>query len=159
MLQETGSFITKYYFGNQYSHKYIESVSYWLTVKQLMCNHVVLLYQDMRFLLPFPKLANLRYWIEFSLGVWKQQKKLCSLYSPSKPNRSLSPVTMVKSHEKKCQFFFRVNTSWLTTIWWNVAEMSILKDWYWAFNRMTNFDYCDEYLRSISNKILLWQSK
>ena len=38
------------------------------------------------------------------------------------------PVIMVKSHEKKCRkYFFKIITT--TTVWWNVAEMWILKKW------------------------------
>ena len=43
--------------------------------------------------------------------------------------------------------------------WWNAAKMSILKRLIMRLQqeKMMDFDYCDEYLGSISNKILFWQ--
>ena len=39
-----------------------------------------------------------------------------------------SPMTMVKSHEKKCwNYFFEITTT--TKVWWNIVEMCILKKW------------------------------
>ena len=43
--------------------------------------------------------------------------KLCTLYLSSKPDASLSHVTIVKLHEKKCLNYFRVTTSPLNTVW------------------------------------------
>ena len=34
---------------------------------------------------------------------------------------------MAKSYEKKCQNYFMMTTSSLITVWWNGAQMSILK--------------------------------
>ena len=69
----------------------------------------------------------------------------------------LSPVTIGKSHEKKWRnYFFKTIT---TTTGWNVAEMWILKKWILSVQqeKAMDFEFCEEYLRSISNKILLWQ--
>ena len=65
-----------YYKTQLWNFKYyrvqIEKVSYWLTSKQSMSNHVSLC-QDMRFLFAFPlQLVNLRYSIEFGLRDWKR---------------------------------------------------------------------------------------
>ena len=51
--------------------------------------------------------------------------KLCPLYFSEKPDKSLSYVTMEKLHLKKCKNHFCVTTSPLTTLWWNVTEMSV----------------------------------
>ena len=77
--------------------------------------------------------------------------KLCTLYLPLKSETIPSPVTIVKSHKNK----FRVTTSPTTKVWGNVAESSNLKRF--IQEKMMDFDYCEEYLRSISNKMLLWQ--
>ena len=51
--------------------------------------------------------------------------KLCPLYFSEKPEKSLSHVTMIKLHLKKCKNHFCVTTSPLTTLWWNATEMSV----------------------------------
>ena len=33
--------------------------------------------------------------------------ELCTSYLPTKPDTSPAPMTMVKSHEKECKFYFR----------------------------------------------------
>ena len=68
-------------------------------------------------------------------------------------------MTMVKSHEKKFQNYFRVTTSPLTRhsrvkCCRNVIFEEIDKP---STEKMMDFDYYEEYSRSISNKILLWQ--
>ena len=53
---------------------------------------------------------------------------------------------MVKSHEKKCQNYFRVTTN-------NIVKCRRAQQ-----EKMMGFDYREEYLKGvISNKILLWQ--
>ena len=44
-------------------------------------------------------------------------------------------------------------------VWWNVAEMWILKKSILSVQqeKIMDFEYCEGYLRSKSNKILLWQ--
>ena len=79
--------------------------------------------------------------------------KLCTLYLSLSP----SPVTMVKSHQKKRQNYFRVTTSPLTSIVWrNVSKMPVLL-LSLQQEKMMDFDYYEDYLRSISKNILLWQ--
>ena len=51
--------------------------------------------------------------------------KLCPLYFSEKPDKSLSHVTMIKLHLKRCKNHFCVTTSPLTTLWWNATEMSV----------------------------------
>ena len=43
--------------------------------------------------------------------------------------------------------------------WWNVAKLWILKKLILSGQqeKIMDFEYCEEYLRSILNKILLWQ--
>ena len=54
-----------------------------------------------------------------------------------------SPVTMVKSHEQKCQNYFRVTTNDMVKCRCGQQE------------KMVDFDYREEYLKGvISNKIL-----
>ena len=65
-------------------------------------------------------------------------------------------MTVVKSHEKKCKNHFRAAT---------ISHYNIVKccrnvnfeeiDTEPSAEKMMDFDYCEEYLRSISNKILL----
>ena len=45
----------------------------------------------------------------------------------------------------------------VTTIWWSITEMWIFKRWILTVQqeKMMDFDYCEAYLRNISNKILL----
>ena len=70
------------------------------------------------------------------------------MYLSSKPDTISSPVAIVKSHGKKCQNFFRVTTSVFVGM---LLEKKGIK------KKMMDFDYYEEYLTSISNKILLWQ--
>ena len=65
---------------------------------------------------------------------------------------------MVKSHEKKCRNYFRVTmitTSDMVKCRGNVnfEEMDTQR----LTGKMMEFDNCEEYLRSISKKILSWQ--
>ena len=68
-----------------------------------------------------------------------------------------SPVTVVKSHEKKNVKTILV---WLESL--RYGKM-IQKYEFWRSililqeEKIMDFDYCEEYLGSISNKILLWQ--
>ena len=76
---------------------------------------------------------------------------------PSKPDTSPSPVAMVKSLEKKYQNDFCVATSPLTTVWGNVSKVTILKRLILRLQqeKMIDFDYYEEYLRNISDKIYI----
>ena len=57
------------------------------------------------------------------------------MYLSAKPDRSPSPVEIVKSHGNKCQNYFFV---WLAT--WNVAKWDAREE------RYQEKDYCEEYL-------------
>ena len=64
---------------------------------------------------------------------------------------------MIKSHEKKRQNYFRVTaitTNDMVKCRRNVnfEEMDTER----STGEIMDFDYCEEYLRSLSNKILLW---
>ena len=62
-------------------------------------------------------------------------------------------MAIVKSHGKKYQSYFRLTTSLFAEMW--LAEMLEKKR---IKKKIMDFYYCKEYLTSISNKILLWQS-
>ena len=62
-------------------------------------------------------------------------------------------MAIVKSHGKKYQSYFRLTTSLFVEMW--LAEMLEKKR---IKKKIMDFYYCEEYLTSISNKILLWQS-
>ena len=82
----------------------------------------------MGLLLAFPyQLVNLRIRSLISVEGLETVNKLCTLYLSPKPDTAPFPVTVVKLHKKKCQSYFRVITSPLTTVWSTVTEMSILK--------------------------------
>ena len=66
---------------------------------------------------------------------------------------SPSPVAIAKSHGKKCQNYFRVTTSPFAEM--RLDKMLRKKG---IKKKITTFDYCEEYLTNISNKILLWQN-
>ena len=101
------------YWNSKYCHMQIENVSYWLTDKQSMSNHVPLC-QDMRFSIGFPITINklqLLSWVQLeSLETINKLLNFCTLYLSSKPNISPSPVAIVKSHGKKYQNYFRVSS-------------------------------------------------
>ena len=74
------------------------------------------------------------------------------MYFPSKPDASLSPVTMLKSHEKKSQNYFRSMVKCRR----NVSYEEIDTERFQQGEMMeADFDYCEENLRSLSNTILL----
>ena len=58
--------------------------------------------------------------------------KLCTLYLLSNPGTSLSSLTMVKSHKKKCQNYFcnRVKCCWNVNFEETVTRLSIEKKWW-----------------------------
>ena len=136
----------------------IENVSYWLTDKKSMSNHVPLC-RDMYFSIGFPITINklqILNWVQ--LESLETINKLCTLYLSSKPNISPSPVAVVKSHGKKCQNYFRVSSPHnspkciqLASQIYEMLEKKGIK------KKMMDFDYCEGYSRSILNKILLWQ--
>ena len=66
------------------------------------------------------------------------------------PDISPSPVAIIKSHGKKCQNYFRVRTTSFGEMW--LDEMLQKKGFK---KKMIDFDYCEEYSTSTSNKILL----
>ena len=76
--------------------------------------------------------------------------KLRTVYLSSKRDKSPSPVAIVKSHGKKCQNYFRVTTSPFDEM--KLDKMLEKKG---VKKKMMNFEYCEKYLMSISNKILL----
>ena len=120
-----------------------------------MSNHVPLC-QGMRFFIGFPKTINKPYILnQAQLDSLKTINKLCTLCLSSKPDTSLSPVAIVKSHGQKCQNYFCVGTS--LTIRRNVARQIRCQGRKEPRKKMMDFDYCEEYSRSISNKVLLWQ--
>ena len=66
-----------------------------------------------------------------------------------------SPLTTVKPHKKKCQIIF-------SKLSLRYGEMSpkcgFWRDGYCVQQeKMMDSNYCEEYLKSTSNKILLWQ--
>ena len=67
--------------------------------------------------------------------------------------RHKSPVAIVKSHRKKCQNYFRETSSPFAK-----SKLDDMPEWKGIKEKMMDFDYCEKYLTSISNKILLWQS-
>ena len=121
-----------------------------------MFNHV-LLCQGTRFSIGFPIAINkpqILNWVQFES--LETINKLCTLYLSSKPDTSLSPVAIVKSQGEKCKNYFRVGSS--IPIRQNVARQTRCELEKKGVNKnMMDFDYCEEYSRSISNKILLWQ--
>ena len=78
---------------------------------------------------------------------------LCTLYLLSKPDTIPSSMSIVQSHGKKFQNYFCA-TSYLTlrrnVARWDITEGS-------NEEKMIDFDYCQEYLGTISNKLLWWQ--
>ena len=60
----------------------------------------------------------------------------------------------ITSTKRNVEIIFSTNT-----VWWNVAKLWILKKWILSGQqeKIMDFEYCEEYLRSILNKILLWQ--
>ena len=60
----------------------------------------------------------------------------------------------ITSSKRNVEIIFSTNT-----VWWNVAKLWILKKWILSGQqeKIMDFEYCEEYLRSILNKILLWQ--
>ena len=136
----------------------IENVSYWLTDKKSMSNHVPLC-QSMRFSIGFPITINkplILNWVQ--LESLETISKLCTLYLLSKPKTSQSHVAIIKSHGKKCQNYFRVssphNLPKCIQLASQIDEMLEKKG---IKKKMMDFDYCEGYSRSILNKILLWQ--
>ena len=126
-----------------------------LTIKKSISNHVSLC-QGMRSFIGFP-ITITKPSTNHVLWIYHQNQTQQTMYFVFiiKTNTSPSPVTMTKSHGKLYQNYFRVTTS-------PVAEMrEEIDHWYWSFNsikkKMTDFDYCEEYLTSISSKMLLWQ--
>ena len=101
------------HWNSKYCRVQIENVSYWLTDKQSMSNHVSLC-QDMRFSIGFLIIINklqILNWVQLeSLETINKLLNFCTLYLSSKPNISPSPVAIVKSHGKKCQNYFRVSS-------------------------------------------------
>ena len=74
---------------------------------------------------------------------------------PLKPDMSPFLITMVKLHEKKHQNYFCVNTSPLNVIEMSILMRLILNN---QQEKVMDFDSYEEYLKCISNKILLiWQ--
>ena len=120
----------------------MEDVFYWLTVKRAM-SHDVSLYQDMRFFIGFPITINkpqILSWIQ--LESLKTMNILWILCFSSKPDISLSPMTMVKSHRKKQQNYFRVTTLSVADVEKRLinTEASIQ-----LRKKMMNLDYCEKY--------------
>ena len=66
---------------------------------------------------------------------------------------------MVKSPKKKLTKLFSYDHDPMITSGEMSSKSQFWKDGYCALHRkkMMGFDYCEEYLRSRSNKILLWQ--
>ena len=86
---------------------------------------------------------------------WTFVNKLLNLRVPSKSDMSPFLTTMVKLHEKKYQNYFRVNTSPLIVIEMSILKRLILNN---QQEKVKDFDSYKEYLKCISNKMLLiWQ--
>ena len=69
----------------------------------------------MRFLLAFLcQLVKFGESIAFRSRVWKQSISYVFVFLIIKPDTISSPMTMVKSYEKKCRNYFCVTTSQLT---------------------------------------------
>ena len=86
---------------------------------------------------------------------WTYVNKLLNLCFPLKPDMSPFLITMVKLHEKKHQNYFCVNTSPLNFIEMSILMRLILNN---QQEKVMDFDSYEEYLKCISNKILLiWQ--
>ena len=105
----------------------IRNVFYWFNVKQSMSNHWFIV-SRYSFLIGFTIKISKSWMLNWFLVEGPETiKKFCTLHFLSKPDTCASPVTIVKPHKKKCQIYFRVTTSPLIAVSWNVTEMSILK--------------------------------
>ena len=69
-------------------------------------------------------------------------------------------ITSTKSNVENIFSKSNVENIFTTTAaLWNVTKLWILKKWILSGQqeKIMGFEYCEEYLRSILNKILLWQ--
>ena len=66
-----------------------------------------------------------QYCLFFPIESQETINKLRTLFLLSKPDTSPSPVTITKSHEKKCRNYFLMTTLPLTIVFY-VVKMSIL---------------------------------
>ena len=135
MTQQTGGFIMKSYF----------QISNIAACKQKMFPIIHCQMTDFQpcftvprqtFFTGFPikiKKTCIFNWI--SVESLKTINKLCTLHLPWKPVISPYPVTMVKSHKKKCLNYFRMATSCYLQYGEMLPECQLWRDWYCAFNR------------------------
>ena len=150
-LQQAGVFTIKLHWNLKYCRQQIEKVSYWLTDKQTISNHVSLS-QGIGFTIDFPISINKPQILQVQLEILKTINQLCALYLSLKPDTGLYPVAIGKSHGKKCQNHFYVTNSPFAEMW--LYEMLKKKG---IQKNIMDFDYCEEYLTSISNNMLSWQ--
>ena len=132
-----------------------ENVFYWFTVKQLIFNHVSLC-QGMLFLLDFLyQLVNLGYSIDLRFSVWKR-------FAPSICHQNQTQICLPwqwQNHQKRNVKLIFVQLPHQSVQYDEVPpKCQVWRDWYWAFNRkkIIDFDYYEEHLRSVPNKVKNW---
>ena len=125
----------------------MKKVFYWLTSKQSVSNYVSLC-SDMHFLFAFSwQLVNLRYSTKFSLRAWNWQTNYvvcnCVCRGNGKITRKKVKIIIIS-----CDYDH-----------YDVASEMSPKSEFWilrlTLQKMMGFYYCEEYLRSTSNKLLL----
>ena len=149
--QQAGGLTIKLHWNFKYCREQIEKVSYWLTDKQSISSHVSLS-QSIGFTIDFPITINKPQILQVQLESLETINKLYTLYLSLKPDTGPYPVAIGESHRKKCQNHFRVTTSPVVKM--QLYEMLEKKG---IQKKIMDFDYCEEYLTSISNNILPWQ--